>query len=44
MIKDLSFYLTVAVVAIVAVVAFKFVATTPAGGMVPGLTELAAFI
>jgi len=43
-VEDLTFYLTVAVVAIVAIVAFKYLAATPLGGRVPGMTELAAFI
>ncbi len=44
MAQEAAYWLTVALVAIAAVVAFKLLAATKLGAAVPGMTELAAFI
>jgi predicted exporter len=44
MAAELSTWLTVALVAIVAVITFKLLAASRVGAAVPGLTKLAAFI
>lgn len=41
---DLTYWLTIATVAVVAVLVFKYGATTKLGAAVPGYTQLAAFI
>lgn len=43
-VDDLAFWATVALVAITAVIAFKYLATTRLGSAIPGYDELAAFI
>ena len=42
--RELSYWLTVAIVAIVAVVLFKLGAASPLGAKVPGYSSLAAVI
>lgn len=41
---EIGYWLTVALVAIVAVIAFKLLAGSSVGQKVPGLTELGSFI
>lgn len=41
---EIGYWLTVALVAIVAVIAFKLLAGSAVGQKIPGLTELGAFL
>lgn len=41
---EIGYWLTIAIVAIVAVVMFKLLAATSVGQRIPGLTELGSFI
>lgn len=42
MIREIGFWVVVAIVAVVAPVLFKIAAATPAGDVIPGLRSLAA--
>lgn len=42
--REVSYWLTVALVAIVAVIVFKLGAATPLGARIPGYSQLAAAI
>jgi predicted exporter len=44
MVNDLAYWLSIAVVAIVAVVTFKLLAASAVGEKIPGLAELGDFI
>lgn len=41
---DMTEWMSIALVAIVAIIAFKWLATTPVGRAIPGYTQLAAFV